>query len=117
FVMVSAESSQAMVLAALECEPDSYLAKPFNQASLQQRLDRLIAMKTALRLVLEAHHEGDHARVLEACRQVITAYPRYRPQCQRYLVMALGGLGRHGEQERVLLDLIAERPVPCAVLA
>ena len=54
FVMISAESSQAMVLAALECEPDSYLTKPFNQASLQQRLDRLIAMKTALRPVLEA---------------------------------------------------------------
>ncbi|MDX9687717.1 response regulator [Halopseudomonas formosensis] len=117
FVMISAESSQAMVLAALECEPDSYLAKPFNQASLQQRLDRLIAMKTALRPLLEAHHEGEHARVLEACRQVIAAHPRYRPQCQRYLVMALGGLGQHGEQERVLRDLIAERPVPWAMLA
>src|SRR5690554_7543078 len=74
-------------------------------------------MKTTLRPVLEAHHEGDHARVLEACRQVIAAHPRYRPQCQRYLVMALGGLGQHGEQERVLRDLIAERPVPWAMLA
>src|SRR5690606_39903110 len=50
--------------------------------------------------LFRSHHEGDHARVLEACRQVIAAHPRYRPQCQRYLVMALGGLGQHGEQER-----------------
>ena len=36
FVMVTAESSQAMVMAALEYEPDAYLTKPFNRASLQQ---------------------------------------------------------------------------------
>ncbi|MEJ6654952.1 MAG: response regulator, partial [Pseudomonas sp.] len=37
FIIISAENSQAMVMAALECEPDSYLTKPFNLASLQQR--------------------------------------------------------------------------------
>lgn len=117
FVMVSAESSQAMVLGALECEPDSYLTKPFNQASLQQRLDRLITMKTALRPILEAERAGDHAGMLAACKQVIAAHPRYRPQCQRHLVTALAGLGQREEQERVLQRLIAERPVPWAMVA
>ena len=117
FVMISAESSQAMVLGALECEPDSYLTKPFNQASLEQRLDRLIAMKTALRPVLEAERAGDHAGVLHACREVMAAEPRYRPQCQRHLANALGGLGQHDEQERLLQRVIAERPVPWAMLA
>lgn len=117
FVMISAESSQAMVLGALECEPDSYLTKPFNQASLQQRLDRLIAMKTALRPILEAERAGDHAGMLAACRDVIAAYPRYRPQCQRHLVAALAGLGQRDEQERLLHRLIAERPVPWAMVA
>src|SRR5690554_6173890 len=112
FVMISAESSQAMVLAALECEPDSYLAKPFNQASLQQRLDRLIAMKNILRPVLEAQREGDYATMLAACKEVIAAHPRYVPQCQRHLVTALAGLGRHDEQERLLRSLINDRPVP-----
>lgn len=117
FVMISAESSQAMVLAALECEPDSYLTKPFNQASLQQRLDRLIAMKTILRPVLEAQREGDHASMLAACKKVIAAHPRYVPQCQRHLVEALAGLGRHEEQERLLRSLIKDRPVPWAMVA
>ena len=117
FVMVSAESSQAMVLGALECEPDSYLTKPFNQASLQQRLDRLIAMKTALRPILEAERAGDHTGMLAACKEVIAAHPRYRPQCQRHLVTALAGLGLRDEQERLLQRLIAERPVPWAMVA
>lgn len=117
FVMISAESSQAMVLAALECEPDSYLTKPFNQASLQQRLDRLIAMKTALRPLLEAEREKDYASMLAACKQIIAAHPRYLPQCQRHLVNALAGLGKHQEQEQLLRRLINERPVPWAMVA
>ena len=117
FVLISAESSQAMVLAALECEPDSYLTKPFNQASLQQRLDRLIALKTTLLPVLEARHRGDHASVLAACKHIIAAHPRYMPHCQRHLVEALAGLGQHDEQERLLRSLINERPVPWAMVA
>ena len=117
FVMVSAESSQAMVLGALECEPDSYLTKPFNQASLQQRLDRLIAMKTVLRTILEAERNGDHAAMLTACKEVMAAHPRYRPQCQRHLNTALAGLGQHAEQEQLLRRLISERPVPWAMVA
>ncbi|MFA5677033.1 MAG: response regulator [Pseudomonas sp.] len=117
FVLISAESSQAMVLGALECEPDSYLTKPFNQASLQQRLDRLIAMKTALRPALEAQRESDYAGMLAACKQIIATYPRYIPQCQRLLVSALAGLGQHEEQEQLLRRLIGDRPVPWAMVA
>ena len=34
FVMITAESSQAVVLSALEHEPDAYLTKPFNRVGL-----------------------------------------------------------------------------------
>src|SRR5690554_3415489 len=89
FIIISAESSQAMVMAALECEPDSYLTKPFNLASLQQRLDKLIAMKTVLHPVLDAQMRADHMAVLEACAALIAAHPRYAPQCRRHQVTAL----------------------------
>lgn len=117
FVMISAESSQAMVLGALECEPDSYLTKPFNQASLEQRLERLISMKAALRPILEAEHAGDYTGMLCACQEVMAAHPRYRLQCQRHLVTALAGLDQHDEQELLLRQVIAERPVPWAMVA
>ena len=52
FIMVTAESSQAMVLSALEHEPDAYLTKPFNRASLAQRLDKLVERKTLLKPIL-----------------------------------------------------------------
>ncbi|SDT00187.1 Tetratricopeptide repeat-containing protein [Halopseudomonas litoralis] len=117
FIIISAESSQAMVMAALECEPDSYLTKPFNLASLQQRLDKLIAMKTALRPVLEAEIRGEHVAVLEACAKIIAAHPRYAPQCRRHQVSALAALGRQPDQERLLQSLVSERPLPWALVA
>lgn len=117
FILISAESSQAMVMAALECEPDSYLTKPFNLASLQQRLDKLITFKAVLRPVLEAEARGDYPAVLEACAKVIAAHPRYAPQCRRQQVAALAALGRRQDQERLLQSLVSERPLPWALVA
>src|SRR3989338_9590512 len=68
FIMVTAESSQAMVLSALEHEPDAYLTKPFNRASLIQRLDKLVERKTALKGILQGLDKQDPAAVLDACK-------------------------------------------------
>ena len=43
FVMVTAESSQAMVLSALEHEPDAYLTKPFSPLELIDTVDSQLA--------------------------------------------------------------------------
>src|SRR5690606_8484805 len=59
FVMVTAESSQAMVLSALEHEPDAYLTKPFNRASLAQRLDKLVERKQRLKPIYNAIEKND----------------------------------------------------------
>lgn len=117
FIIISAESSQAMVMAALECEPDSYLTKPFNLASLQQRLDRLLGMKSVLKPVLEAQWQGDWRGVLEACSRILAEHPRYAPQCRRHQVAALAALGRREEQAKLLQMLISERPLPWALVA
>ena len=41
-IMVSADSSRAMVLSALEAEPDEYLMKPFSQEQFSFRLKRAL---------------------------------------------------------------------------
>ena len=48
FIMVTAESSQAIVLSAIEHEPDAYLTKPFNRVGLAQRVEKLYQRKTLL---------------------------------------------------------------------
>lgn len=117
FVMVTAESSQAMVMAALECEPDAYLTKPFNRASLEQRLDKLVQRKLALKPILDAIGRDDPQAVVDACRAITTAQPRLAPLCQRYLADALTQLGQHTELETLLTALVGDRPLPWALVA
>ena len=114
FVMVTAESSQAMVLSALEHEPDAYLTKPFNRASLAQRLDKLVERKQVLKPILQALDKQDAAAVLAACEDIARQDKRYAPLCLRHKANALRDLGRHEELERLLSAVLAERPLPWA---
>ncbi|HEX5844439.1 MAG TPA: tetratricopeptide repeat protein [Pseudomonas sp.] len=117
FVMVTAETSQAMVLSALEHEPDAYLTKPFNRASLAQRLDKLMERKIALKSVLQALDKQEPAAVLAACDSLSQEDKRYAPLCLRYKAGALRDLGRFDELEQLLNGVLSERPLPWAYVA
>ncbi|MBB1518505.1 tetratricopeptide repeat-containing response regulator [Aquipseudomonas guryensis] len=117
FVMVTAESSQAMVLSALEHEPDAYLTKPFNRASLAQRLDKLVERKTLLKPVLQALDKQEPAAVLAACDSLSRQDKRLVPLCQRYQAGALRELNRHAELEKLLTGVLADRALPWAYIA
>ena len=44
-ILITAETTRSMVFGALEYKPDDYLAKPFTQAVLQKRLDKIVLEK------------------------------------------------------------------------
>lgn len=110
FIMVTAENTQAMVLAALECEPDDYLTKPFNKVTLQTRLERLIRRKQVLAPVLKALEADDPLTVLQTCRAIAQQEPRHAVLCQRYMADALQALGRYLELEQLLEQQARSRP-------
>lgn len=110
FIMVTAENTQAMVLAALECEPDDYLTKPFNKVTLQTRLERLIRRKHVLASVLKALEAGDSLTVLQTCQAIAQQEPRHAVLCHRYMADALHALGRYAELEQLLEQQARSRP-------
>lgn len=110
FIMVTAENTQAMVLAALECEPDDYLTKPFNKVALQTRLERLVRRKQVLAPVLKAVEANDSIAVLAACKVIEEKDPRHAVLCQRHMANALEDLGRYQALETFLEQLARSRP-------
>ncbi len=110
FIMVTAENTQAMVLAALECEPDDYLTKPFNKVALQTRLERLVRRKQVLAPVLKALEANDSIAVLDACKTIEQKDPRHAVLCQRHMANALEDLGRYQALEEFLEQLARSRP-------
>lgn len=110
FIMVTAENTQAMVLAALECEPDDYLTKPFNKVTLQTRLERLIRRKKVLAPVLKALEANDPNAVLQTCQAIMQQEPRHAVLCHRHMAEALQALGRYTELEQLLEQQARSRP-------
>jgi CheY-like chemotaxis protein/cytochrome c-type biogenesis protein CcmH/NrfG len=117
FIMVTAESSQSMVLSAIEHEPDAYLIKPFNRASLMQRLNKLAERKKLLKPVLQALDEGQPAGVLNACKTFAEQHERFALLCLRYKAYALRDLGQQAELEQMLDSLLEEHNVPWVYMA
>lgn len=114
FIMVTAETSQAMVLSALEHEPDAYLTKPFNRAGLAQRLEKLVQRKHLLKPILQALDRGKPTEVLAACAALCKEEPRFAPLCLRFRADALRDLNQDEALERFLNAILADRPLPWA---
>jgi len=114
FIMVTAENSQAMVMSALEWEPDAYLTKPFNRAGLAQRLEKLVQRKTLLKPILQALDRNKPVEVLAACAKLAEQDQRYGPLCLRYKANALRDLNQNDVLESFLKDILADRATPWA---
>lgn len=85
FILVSAESSKSIIMAAYDYEPDAYLAKPITPKALDQRLNRLIEQRVELKAVQTAQKAGDSAAAIAACKELIAKGSRYTNSCQKIL--------------------------------
>ncbi|PUA30855.1 MAG: response regulator [Cellvibrio sp. 79] len=85
FILVSAESSKSIIMAAYDYEPDAYLAKPITPKALDQRLSRLIEQRVELKTVQMAQKAGDSAGAINACKDLIAKSSRYTNSCQKIL--------------------------------
>jgi DNA-binding response OmpR family regulator/lipopolysaccharide biosynthesis regulator YciM len=80
-VMITAEVSQAMVLAALEHKPDEYLAKPYSLNDLSIRLKRCLHKKKAMLDIYNALDSNNYQLVLSLCEKVINLNSVHKTEC------------------------------------
>ncbi|UTA46513.1 response regulator [Simiduia sp. 21SJ11W-1] len=85
FLLVSAESSREIVLAASDYEPDGYLTKPLNGKALRQRLDRALHQRNAMKPIYRAIDEDHIDAAIVLCLQHIDDGSRYSILCQKLL--------------------------------
>ncbi len=78
FLFVSADTDPALVHSVLELQPDDFLVKPYTIADLQQRLDRLIRRKLALRRIFEWLDNQQLAKALQQVDEELATNPSPR---------------------------------------
>lgn len=75
YLMVTAETSIEMVMGAIEYQPDGYVTKPFSQAMLQRRLNKLLETKERLYKVNLALDNKEHETAVSEAKIVMEKYP------------------------------------------
>ncbi|VXA78253.1 MULTISPECIES: tetratricopeptide repeat-containing response regulator [Aeromonas] len=106
-IMVSADSSRAMVLSALEAEPDEYLMKPFSQEQFSFRLKRALARRQALESVFTALAKDDLPALLAICAERADAVPRFANFCRCLQADTQLKLGQVKEARSLMRQLLA----------
>lgn len=80
-IMITAEVSQAMVLAALEHKPDSYLCKPYTVSELNKRLNNCIRKKEAMASIYQALEDNNRALAISLINVALEKNTSYRAEC------------------------------------
>ena len=116
FVIVSSESSRAVVLGTLEHLPDDYIIKPFSQRLLSHRLQRAWEKRKALSAIHHNLHKGNDLGAIEACQKLIEQKSRYSAFCIQMTAELYCKTGQFAKAEDILQDVLAEREMPWAKL-
>lgn len=85
FILVSAENSKGIILAAYDYAPDAYLTKPITPKALEQRLERLFEQRHELKPALQAQRKGNTAEAIDIYKNLIATGSRYTNSCQKML--------------------------------
>ncbi|MCO4799799.1 MAG: response regulator [Colwelliaceae bacterium] len=80
-IMITAEVSQAMVLAALEHKPNEYITKPYTHKDLTIRLTRCFEKKEMMNDIYLAMDENNHQKVIMLCKEQIHNNSPYKHEC------------------------------------
>ena len=116
FILISAESSRSIVMAAYDYQPDDYLTKPITSRSLQRRLERLMMRSARLAPVHEAIEQGRTEEAIALCQKEIKNGGRYAVQCQKLLAQLHLDVGEPDAAEALYRGVLDQRPLDWAML-
>jgi len=109
WILMTSDSSQELILHAIDSRPDEVIAKPFSRSELGERLSALVRRKRALRPVDEALEREDYRAVVAACRK-IPRFDSVYPEASLIRARALMQLGEVPAAVQLLESLYWEAP-------
>ncbi len=100
FIMITGESSLAMVLGVVEYRPDEYLIKPITRQVLEERLEPIVARKVVMAEIERAVRDGDLTKAVAMAGAQLQAHPTHALDLLRTraeLLLRLGQFEAAGE--------------------
>lgn len=80
-IMITAEITQSMVLAALEHKPDDYLTKPYTLGEISSRLEKCLLKKKAMAPIYTAMDNNNYNDVITLSNAMAETNSLYKNEC------------------------------------
>jgi len=102
-VMITAEISQSMVLAALEHKPDEYITKPYTLANISKRIEKCLLKKQAMSEIYTAMDNNHYNEVITLCNKMISTNNQYKNECLGIISRQYYELGQYDLAKEIYL--------------
>ena len=102
-ILITAEVSQSMVLAALEHKPDHYLCKPYSLSELEKRLTHCLHKKKNMARIYQALEDKSAELVISRCRDALATNTPYKTECLGIISRQYFELKRYEEAKKIYL--------------
>ncbi|MGB0495286.1 MAG: response regulator [Kangiellaceae bacterium] len=115
FIMITAEKTASMVMAALESKPDSYLTKPFNRQLLKSRIDKSLEKKQHFKQIRKAIIRKNWTQVKKLHDDLSTKTRRHKHELKKIKLILLINTTSVKNCIKFLENEISERVTPWAL--
>ncbi|WP_082800513.1 response regulator [Neptuniibacter pectenicola] len=113
FLVVDPKDAE-LLFGSLENSPDTYLSKPFDQAKIRQRVEKLLRIKDAIKPIEQLLDDEHFDEVIEKSEVLIKHYPGLSIVLQRITGIALIRMRRFSQAKTLFLTLTEKRALPWA---
>ncbi|WP_076420723.1 tetratricopeptide repeat-containing response regulator [Colwellia sp. UCD-KL20] len=103
-IMITAEITQSMVLAALEHKPDDYLTKPYTLGEISSRLEKCLLKKQAMAPIYNAMDNQNYNDVISLSTSMAEMNPQYRSECLGIISRQYYELEQYDLAKEIYLD-------------
>jgi len=103
-ILITAEVSQSMVLAALEHKPDHYLCKPYSLSDLDKRLRLCLNKKKSMARIYQALDDNNPLLVIDRCKHALSNKTQYKTECLGIISRQYFDLQRYEDARSIYLS-------------
>ena len=114
WVIISAEKTSEAVTGTAEYQPDAYLLKPINAATLRLRIDNIWARKKAFEEIHQAIKKKNYPKAINLCDQRLDFDKANSAELLRVKFDLLLNSGEMERAKELLEGVMAERDLPWA---
>lgn len=114
FILIVDPDRSKILFGSLDSAPDAYISKPYDEAKVRSRLEKILRIKHVLQPLEEMLDAGDMHKALELCCQFGQEYPGLNLYILRIRGIILIELGLYAEAVRLFASLITHRDLPWA---